>query len=285
MKKILCVLGLALVLAGCKKPGPEQAPIADAPAADAPSNDPGGATKPAAPLASMGALLAYAYSLTIVSPAAQIAALEHKQEAACNAAGPALCQVLDEHLDSTDQAGLQGELTLRAESHWLDAFRAGLETDARMAGGRIAQSSVSTEDLTRQITDEAAALRTQQTLHDRLQAQLAAGRGSSKDLTDLAHQVADIQSGLDTAQAELSVKRQLVAMSKLTIRYQTSGLARDSVFAPVVQSAHGALGLSMTALSVLITIAAFLAPFGAALGLVLWLTRRAKRARPRTPEA
>ncbi len=278
MKKILCVLGLALVLAGCKKPDASApASIVDAPTAEAP---PGASpARPSSPLASMGALLAYAYSLTIVSPAAQISALERKQEAACNAAGPALCQVLDEHLNASDQTGLEGELTLRAESHWLDAFRAGIEADARAAGGRIAQSSVATEDLTRQITDEAAALRTQQTLHDRLQAQLAQGRGKPTELTDLAKQVADIQGGLDTAQAELSVKRQLVQMSKLTIRYQTLGLARDSVFAPVVQSAHGVLGYSMSALAVLMTLAAFLAPFGAVLGLVLWLMGKAKRRR------
>ena len=186
--KVAIALGLALFAAGCQPkralyqdkaekvvilpsaPGASPAPGDTSVSA---GNSPVAAEPAAAPLAPQGSvLLAYSYQYDIQAPPARIEPLLRRHERTCASAGPALCQMLGEDVNQAGRDDASAHLQIRAEPHWLERFRASLEKDARDAGGRLASSSVQTEDLTRSIVDTDAALRTKRALRDRLEALL-----------------------------------------------------------------------------------------------------------------
>ncbi len=306
-RPLACVIALTLLLAGCQKnaaaphaetadqpspPTTDRAPAPDA-AADAKAAPPGpqkpGPAAPLPPLLS-SAMLAYVFHYDIDAPPAKVDGLLHQDEQACIAAGPTLCQVLGERLEAVGRDEVQGQLELRAEPRWLEAFRGGLATRAQNAGGKIADSTVETEDLARSIVDTEAALRSKKALRDRLQALLQ--RPSSdkiQDMFDVQQQLTQVQSEVDAAESELAVMHARVQMSKLTIAYRSSAsLAPDSAFSPVAGAAREVVRNLMGSLAVIITLLSFLAPFGliAGVGMLLWRRGRKRSASAaETPEA
>ncbi len=296
MKNFTWMLAATLAVAGCQKaPPPRSYADASAVTADAPgvealrsassapkaSNPVGSAdaAKATAPKSPNAAMLAYAYGYTMEAPAKQIAALLHKHEHACSDAGPALCQVLGETTAAVGADETEGRLDLRADPTWLARFRAELETDAKQAGGRIADSKVETEDLSRSIVDSEAMLRSKRALRDRLQSLLTRASSGIKDLLATEEELARVQGEIDAGESELAVMRDRVQMSKLSLSYRSiSSLAPNSAFRPVQDAAHSALHTLMVSLGLLVTLIAAVAPFAAVAGLGFWLwsSRRPK---------
>lgn len=277
MKKTLCVLGAALVLAGCQP----KANTADSAAETAPAAPPTASARSTAgeaPKLSSVVKLAYAYALSLEAPAGQISALQRKHEQACQEAGPDVCQVLGEHLNVLG-ADLEGQLVLRAEPHWLSAFRTGLDADARQAGGRITRSSVETEDLARDLTDGEIQLRNQRAERDRLKAELARRAAAGKDGVEVKAQANQVQGEIDAAQAQLARQRAQVQMAQLTISYATSGFAGTRAFAPVAEAGQGVVRHALSVVAGMVTIAGFVLPIAGLGGLVFWLSRRLSRRR------
>jgi hypothetical protein len=182
---------------------------------------------------------------------------------------------------------VSASLELRAAPAWLAKFRAGLAGDAKGGGGRVASSSVESEDLTRSIVDSEATLRAKRTLRDKLEALLQRPGSGVKDLLATEQELARVQGEIDAAQSELAVMRGRVDMSKLTLNYESVGGADPDSFAyPLTHAIGDFLPNLMIAFGALLTFLAFALPFGLALGtpLVLWLRAR-KRAADRRKAA
>lgn len=227
--------------------------------------------------------LAYAYGVTIEAPADEIAGLAARHEQACIQAGPQVCQVIGSSTQSFGQDERQATLELRAGPGWLRTFRNGLARDAETVDGRIADSSTTSEDLTRALIDTEAHLRAKTTLRDRLQTMLATRDGNLQTVLEVERELARVQAEIDSANSTLEMMRARVSMSRLTLTYQSRGvMAPDSATAPLASALNNALGIFMTGLAAIVTILAFGLPFLIIVGPVAWLSlRAAKRRRER----
>ncbi len=224
--------------------------------------------------------IAYSYRYALDLPSDQVNAMRSRHEAACIEAGPRVCQILGSESQAYGDDQVSATLRLRATPAWLTTFRAGLEGQADDAGGRIASSQTDAEDLSRSLTDTEARLRALETLRDRLQQLLATRSGPLEQLLQTERELARVQGELDATRSALAVLRDRVAMSQLTITYQSeTRFASNSVFSPVGNAFANSLRVFMATLGGLIYLVAGLLPVALILLPVGWLVRRWVRIR------
>ncbi len=306
MRKILIAASLVLALAACSRneasmSAPESAMVAgvastdarslatEAAPADAPmepqaTGGEGGAVAPRPPSDNPSAgvpMLAYVYGATLELPAKGVRETMGRHEAACRAAGPAVCQVLGSSVNAADdEHAVYGAMQIRAQPRWLETFRAGLDAEARSAGGRVRETSVSSEDLTRQIVDTDAHLRAQKTLRERLQQLLKSRPGRLSDLLETERELARVQGDIDSAESQLAVMRQRVATSLLNLAYQSKPNAvTGGTFEPVADAFTEFASIVMTGFAFIIRLIAVLIPVGVVLAPLAWLFLRWRRGR------
>lgn len=224
--------------------------------------------------------IAYSYRYALDLPSDQVNAMRSRHEAACVEAGPRVCQILGSESQAYGDDQVSATLRLRATPAWLTTFRAGLEGQADDAGGRIASSQTDAEDLSRSLTDTEARLRALETLRDRLQQLLATRSGPLEQLLQTERELARVQGELDATRSALAVLRDRVAMSQLTITYQSeTRFASNSAFSPVGNAFANSLRVFMATLGGLIYLVAGLLPLALILVPVGWLVRRWVRVR------
>jgi hypothetical protein len=292
--RVQAFLLAVLLLTGCSKPAEPVA--ADMMAEVAPASAPpaekadAGATRgePADPVlpAPSAPMLAYRYDYQIAAPPKHVRAMAARHEAACVAAGPAICQVTSSRVSAQGEGEVRAELSLRAEPRWLRRFREGLDREARDAGGEVTSAVSTTEDLTRRIVDTEATMRAKTTLRDRLQRLLAERPGKLAELLELERALAETQGEIDAMQSELAVMRTRVATSALKIEYVSTGIsARPGAWTPLTQALGNAGAMLAASLGVLIQLLVVAAPWAAvAAGLAFVFRSRLKRAARKTPK-
>lgn len=301
MRRTILLASAALALAGCEARFADSGESADAaaeaavemisPDMAAPA-DMGGASPPDLPVPdAQTPQLAYTYAYTIETPTSEIAALAARHEAACVQAGPQSCQVIGSSTQTYGEDQRMATLEIRAAPGWLAAFRNGLAEDAEAADGRIADSSTSSEDLTRALIDTEAHLRAKTALRDRLQTMLATRDGNLQTVLEVERELARVQAEIDSATSTLEVMRARVAMSRLSLTYQSRGvLAPDDATAPLSSALNNALGHFMMGLAAIVTVLAFVLPFTVVIAPTVWLVlwarkrRRAQRLEARAAE-
>lgn len=240
----------------------------------------GGDEAAPSPLVTPRALLAYVHTYRLELPARAVTGLMNGHEQACVRAGPAVCQVVEASVRSAGRDETSGRLTLKAVPAWAAEFRRKLAPDAEKAGGRVADSGTSTEDLTRRLVDTEARLRALTTLQTRLEGLLAARPGKLQELLEVERELARVGGEIDATRSALAVMRSRVATETLTLTYASRGvLAPEGAFAPVGQAASGVVRNAAGVLGAIITLASFLAPIALVLGVPAWLLLRARRRR------
>lgn len=223
--------------------------------------------------------LAFSYSTTIEAPNGRVAGLMRRHEQACAQAGPTQCQVIGSN-SSTDREtdAVRAELTLRARPEWLTRFRAGLDGDARGAGGRVLGSQATSEDLTRSIVDAEAYLRAKTTLRDRMQQLLETRNAPLAELLALEQQLAQVQGEIDAATSNLQVMRTRVATSSLTLTYQsTTSAVGGGTWQPVGDAADNFFRVTAWAVAAVMMLAAAALPFVLVVVPAVWFGLRARR--------
>lgn len=285
----IALAALALIAGGCGQQRSEMAangaaapaaeaamaPSASTPARDAAATAAPDGTAPTAPTVSVP-MLAYEYAMGVEVPLRRLSGLVDKHEKACTDAGPTVCQVIGaETAADGGDGGARATLTIRATPAWLKSFRAQIQKDAASTGGKVANTNVQAEDLTRQIVDTEAALRAKTTLRGRLEQLLATRNGSLSDLLETERELARVQGEIDATQSELAVMRTRIATSKLTVTYVSQGsLAPDSAMRPLNNAMHDVVKTVAVGFAVIIYLIAGLFPFLVVFGPVVWLVGR-----------
>lgn len=206
-------------------------------------------------------LLAYSYSATLSLPVDNVAKAMKGHEQKCIAAGPALCQVVNA-ASQKDGDGVTANLSLRATPVWLGTFRTGLEQDAKAADGKVEAQGVTSEDLTRSITDSEARLRALKALRTRVEALIASRPGKLADLLEAERELARVQGDIDSFESNLSVMRARVNMSTMDLTYQSRQIAvGGGTFTPLGEAITGFFGVMASSLAALITFLAAILPF------------------------
>jgi hypothetical protein len=248
------------LLAACSKPAPT-GPTSNAD--DAKRSAPDAKAASATPISVPR--LAYIYTYDVAAPGKALPDLMAHDQKACQDAGPALCQITSATLTRDDDDHAEGRLALRAAPAWLTSFREGLGPQAKAAGGKLASTSVQTEDLTRQIVDTEAAVRAKTALRDRLQQMLETRPGKLSDVLDVEKELAQVQGELDATQSELAVMRERTETSVLTINYQSAGgFAARGAWAPLALAWSQGAGALASSLAALLTLAIVLGPWALA---------------------
>jgi hypothetical protein len=265
---------ICLFAVGCGQPNAtgaaavDQAVVAaEAPAqavdasAAAPASEPAPPQNNSPPTTTTALLLAYAYSASLSMPTDNVVKTMKAHEQKCITAGPALCQVVTA---SSQKMGdeVRANLTLRATPTWLGTFRGGLEQDAKNADGKIEAQGVTSEDLTRSITDSEARLRALKALRTRIEALIASRPGKLSDLLEAERELARVQGEIDSFESNLSVMRARVNMSTMELTYQSRALAvGGGTFEPLSEAFTGFFGVMARSLAALVTFFAAILPF------------------------
>jgi len=232
---------------------------APAPAVSAAPTPERAGSKAAPPAEQSVAMLAYRHRYGVEAPAKAVRTMIAAHEAACQRAGPLVCQVVGATVEARGEDDVYGKLSMRAQPVWLADFRAGLAGEAKAAGGRLAQETTETEDLSTQIVDVEARLRAKTIMRDRLQTLLATRPGKIADLMEVERELAQAQGDIDSARALLAMMQKRVAMSRIDLTYGSKGvLAADGVFAPVGAAVNGVAGTVAAALAIVIQVLAAL---------------------------
>jgi hypothetical protein len=191
--------------------------------------------------------------------------------------------VIGSSVSERDEKRISGDLNIRATPTWLNGFRDRLGTDATEAGGRMFQSEVTSEDLSRQIVDVEAALRAKTTLRDRLQQILATRPGQVSELLEVERELAQVQGEIDATQSALTMMRARVAMSEVSIRYESVvAMPSSSSWAPVLR-AIGDIGSAFAgSLAVMIQVVAVVVPWSLIAVAIYWgVRKRRKNSKPK----
>ena len=288
MRTWAVLAGVLCLLTACERPAAQNAadqaakvnllkpPAAAAPSdTDASSAAAARSSAPAAPNPAASPMLAYSYDYGVEAPAAKVRALMATHQAACDAAGPSVCQVTGAEASEDGKDQVSAKLTFRATPAWLKGYDDRLSQDAARVGGRLVKSAVTSDDLTRDIVDTDAAVKAKTALRDRLQAVLEQRPGQVEDLLKVEEELATVQGDLDATASELAVMRQRVATSDVTIEYDSAGvLAPQGVWSPVSNAIVSAAGILAGSLAAMIELVAGLAPWLLVVGLVVWLFRK-----------
>lgn len=293
MRAVVLVIA-SVVLAGCGRMNAPARNSSDAAVMmEAPSPIAGSAKSSAlaATIAPPSApMIAYDYVDTIWAPSGRIKALMDAHQKACAAAGPAACQVIASSRSGADGGVTEAVLSMRASPAWIARLRGGLDADAKAAGGRVTDSQVTSEDLTRSIVDGEARLRAQTALRDRLQKLLTKRPGKLAELLEVERELARVQGEIDSAQSTLAVMKTRVATSALTLRYESGAVTRPAgAWAPLAQAFADVAAILARSLAGLVLFVAWATPWALALGLLAWALRkrlpRLGRKPPPTPPA
>ncbi len=229
-----------------------------------------------------GVLLAYSYSMGIEAPKTAVPALKDAHEKACTEAGPKLCQVLGSSLNVYGEDQVSAYLNLRAEPAWLETFRGAISADADKAGGRLTSNNVNTEDLTTYIVDLEARLEAKLALRERIKNLLETRDGSLSDILAAERALAEVQGEIDSMTAQRAAARARVAMSALSISYQSDPVTSVGLFAPLTDAFKSFFRTSIASLAAAVDFVARSWPFflvGLAALFVLrgwWRGRKAK---------
>jgi hypothetical protein len=260
------------------------AQAADAPAAPPPPPPPEAQPQPdgqpADDIEQAGRMLAYSYGATLQLPSRNVRSVLEQHQAVCAAAGPSRCQLLSANVNESGPDYVYGYLSLRAEPTWLAEFRAGLESDAEGADGRVVGQTVNAQDLTFQIVDTEARLETQRTLRGQLEELLRRQTDDVGDLLQVEREIARVQGDIDSQAAQLAVMRRRVEMSTLDVSYQPAPIPfSESAWTPLGRALNGFFSTFAEAAGGIVTLIAFLLPWTLIAAPLVWLLRRWWRAR------
>ena len=192
-----------------------------------------------------GSYLAYSYGISVEIPGDRLIGVMERHAAACRGAGLRVCQLVASRREGDPQETLRGSLSLRAEPQWLQGFMKGVQ-------------------------------------RDRLQHLLATRPGSLTDLLGAERELARVQGEIDSTGSNLAGMRTRVAMSALTIEYQSSArVTASGTFAPL-RDALGdfAVAVVESSASLVVTLGTLL-PWAIAGVFGVWLLVRAGRRRVR----
>jgi hypothetical protein len=266
----------------------------DAPAPPAeilpPGTDSADATE-VAPIEVSVPKLAYAYALGFKLDGGRIAAAQEKHRALCEHMGPTRCQLMAMSRGSADDTETQAHLKLRVASAEARRFSDALVKMVAAEGGRAIQTSVSAEDVSKEIVDAEARINQRELLVARLTEILRTRSGKVAELVEAERSIAQAQEELDQTKAWLTELRGRVAMSDFEISYQAAArrvspeVTRDGLGDATWDSGAAFLLTLRAMLTVLIYLAPWLLVLGP-LGWFLWrrLRRKWDSAPPEIPQ-
>jgi len=220
--------------------------------------------------------MAYVFDYGFRLPGAEIAALQLRHADMCEALGPSQCMIVGmDGAGGEEPSEAHGTLELAVAAPIARGFVGELSAVAEGFHGEQVSASINGEDVSKQLVDTEAQLRSRVELRDRLQQVLRTRQGSVEELVEAERQVAAVNQEIDQARSWLAETRGRVQFSRVQLAYASTTPVGSDFMSPVA----GALGSLGSILGVvvagIILLAGVAGPFVlGALGLRWWQRRK-----------
>ncbi len=220
--------------------------------------------------------IAYSYQYGYRLPAIEIPKAQQAHVTLCEKRGPKICRVLNMENSGGEGDYATGMLHLEVAAKQARPFGADLAKAADEYGGSQIAASISGEDLSKQIVDTEARLRSRVLLSQRLTELLRTKSGSVKELVEAERAVTQVNEEIDQARSWLNEMRGRVAFSKIVVNYQSSAPGSGGFLQPIREAFGGISSMLGNSIGTAITFIAALLPWILVLGLIIYIRRRFK---------
>lgn len=206
--------------------------------------------------------IAYVYDFGFrLSPKA-IAPLQMQHADLCEAKGPDICRIISLEHSGPEGEFVEGTLQLAVATAHARGFGKELAEAVATAEGEQISTSITGEDLAKQIVDTEAHLNARKLLRDRLMEVLRTRQGSVEEIVRAERDVAEINREIDLAASSLADMRGRAAFSRMNLRYE-SGSPSAGGFMDPIRAAAGDVGSTLGwFIAALISLLTFLVPLG-----------------------
>ena len=218
--------------------------------------------------------IAYTYSYGFRVATDGLAALQARHAEICRSKGPQVCRVMNLQQEGLEGDYASGSLQMAVAADKALALADEFAKAADEADGEKVGSSVTGEDLSKQIVDTEARLRSRRLLAERLMEVLRTRQGSVEELVAAERAVAAVNEEIDQAESWLAEMKGRVAFSDMTISYNSSAPS-GGAFSTPLRDAFNSIGRMLgESIAFLITLVVALLPWAVVLGLVIAAVRR-----------
>lgn len=221
--------------------------------------------------------MAYIYDYGFRLGSDGIPDLQQRHADLCVQQGPYVCQIVSMNRSgSIEDEDVRGRLELAVIADKARAFGKKLDASAEDAGGEQIEANITGEDLSKNMVDTEARLRSRIVLRDRMMEVLRTRKGSVAELVEAERSVAQINQEIDQARSWLEEMKGRVAYARVNIDYASANAPASDFLSPVA-GAFGILGslLGNVLAALIVTLTISLPLLGTAFGL-RWAIRRWK---------
>ena len=222
--------------------------------------------------------IAYSYKSGFRIPATEIPNAQQAHIALCEKRGPNICRVLNMENSGGEGDYATGMLHLEVAAKQARDFGAQLAQATDEFGGSQIAASISGEDLSKQIVDTEARLRSREILSQRLTELLRTKSGSVKELVEAERAVTQVNEEIDQARSWLKEMRGRVAYSKIIISYESAAPGAGGFMRPIREALGGVASTLGYSVGAAISFFAATLPWIIIFGLAIYLRRRFKSA-------
>jgi len=221
--------------------------------------------------------LAYDFGLSFRLPSDEIGKLMRRHASVCEQQGPQSCRIVGMDLSGdAEREDVHGTLSLAVASSHARAVSALMDEEASDAGAKQVSATIGSQEVSKQVVDTEAHIRSREQLRDRLTEVLRTRKGSVKELVEAERQVAAVSEEIDQARSWLAETKGRDAFSRMDIDYAPAAAPASDFLAPISSALGSIGGLLGTIIGALIVMLAIALPLlGAALG-GRWIVRRLK---------
>jgi len=245
--------------------------------------------------------VAYSYGYRFRVPGDSLAAVQERHLRLCLSMGAASCRVVSMRRSETrPQAAARdygygggqpveqspaASLEVQVAAPLADGFGRRLTASTSEAGGETVDRQIGAEDVSREMVDHEARIRTREILIRRLSTLLETRSGNIEQAVEAERAINGAQEELEAARAQLAEMRGRVAMSRIAIAYEAAGAAAAPAPDHPIATALDRIGsLTSHSLAALLLIAGLAIPWGLA-GALIWTLARWYRRRADRREA
>ncbi|WP_447762629.1 DUF4349 domain-containing protein [Sphingopyxis panaciterrae] len=291
MKTKLLAGAMALALIGCSEKSAEDAASADtaSPAAEAsPASDSAAAAEEATPdvglVAAPGVAFDYSYAFRLDDD--RIAKVQSDHAEACEMLGTARCRIVDVRFQMVRENEVEAQTQFKLDPGIARKFGADALASVEKAEGVLADASIAGEDVGTQIEQSQQRSAGAAAEIERIEGRLKQRGLDKSERAELQRQIADLRGQLGNERESRRVGEAKIAMTSVVFNYVgTGGLPGIGHENPFSNARDALIGSGGTLLSIVLVAGAAILPWALLAGLIAFLWRRFRGARPTEPPA
>jgi hypothetical protein len=222
--------------------------------------------------------IAYTFGYSFRLDRGRIAAVQERHLALCRRLGPALCRITAMQRGGTSGGDTGANLKLQVAASLAENFGRGLVAVANEGGADTVDRSIVAEDLSREMIDSEARIRTREVLIQRLTILLQTRSGNIEQAVAAERAINAAQEELDAARAALTDMRGRVAMTTVEISYVARGAA-PTAGNPITEAFGEVASTAASSLGAMILIVGIVFPWAIVAGLLFLFARAVRRRR------